>query len=71
MIEEPILSISHLKENRMLLKENVSRVSKRDGKIFTRYDLTINAELIRELGWKKGQKLRASVKNNKLVVEKE
>lgn len=56
----------------MILKEHVNRISKADPKkIFKRYLISVSPELVKELGWKKGQNLKASVRNSKLVVEKE
>jgi hypothetical protein len=57
--------------DRMKLKKHLNRKSKESGKEFFRYDITINQELVKALKWKEDQTLKASVKNDKLVIEKE
>ncbi len=54
----------------MKLKKISSRVSKRDGHKFYRYDITIDPELIKDLKWKKGIELSTKVSGKKLIIEK-
>ena len=35
------------------------------------YIVSVSPKLVKELNWKPGQELKASVKNDKLVIEKE
>ena len=54
----------------MKLKQNLNRKDKNTGKEFFRYDITIDPELIKEIGWRKGTELQAKVSGNKLVIER-
>lgn len=54
----------------MKLKKHLNRKSK-DGKEFFRYDITINPELVKELGWKDGEDLKATTRKDKMIIEKE
>ena len=53
----------------MILQEQLSR---KIGNIeYTKYVLVVKPELVKRLGWKAGQEVRAEVKDHKLVIEKE
>ena len=41
------------------------------GKNYVKFWVVITNKFIKKLGWKKGDNLRAKVKNNKLIIEKE
>ena len=53
------------------LKKQLNRKDKITGTKWYRWDVTINPELIKELGWKNDQKLIAKRIGKKLVIEKE
>ncbi len=57
-------------EKSLKLREWTNR-PKKDGEFFTSYVVSVPPSLVKDLGWKKGQELKASVKNDKLVIEKE
>ncbi|MCE2507440.1 MAG: hypothetical protein J4F36_13450 [Nitrosopumilaceae archaeon] len=54
----------------MKLKQNLNRKDKNTGKEFFRWDVTINPELIEELGWKKGNELTGKISGSKLIIQK-
>jgi len=41
------------------------------GKGYTKFWVVIANKLIEKLGWKKGDNLKAEVKNDKLIIQKE
>jgi len=41
------------------------------GKNYIKFWVVIANELIKKLGWKKGELLKAEINNNKLVIQKE
>ena len=48
-----------------------SQVSRKVGdKEYKKFWIVISQEILRKLGWKTGQELKAEVKNGKLIVEK-
>lgn len=55
------------------LKKTLSRRDKKTGYEGFRYDFTIPAEIVRELGWDKypGKEFLCKIQGNKLVIEKE
>ena len=57
--------------NLALKLKKVQNRKDKDGNWFYRYDLTINPELFKKLGWKDGDKLKAVIKNDKLMIAKE
>lgn len=54
----------------MKLKKHLNRKNKDTGKEFHRFDITINPELIDQLGWKHGDELNADVKGKELRIKK-
>ncbi|WP_162858625.1 hypothetical protein [Candidatus Nitrosotenuis aquarius] len=54
----------------MKLKKHLNRKDRNTGHEFYRYDITINPEIIRELGWKDGDELDAEVKGKELRIKK-
>jgi len=50
----------------------LSQVSRKYGDVqYRKFWIVIAQKLIEELSWKKGDDLKAKVKDNKLVIEKE
>jgi hypothetical protein len=62
-----------MKDKSLKLREVPNRPGKNSSEpdYFYSYEVSVSPKLIKELGWKKGQELKASVKNDKLVIEKE
>ena len=53
------------------LKHSLSRKDKNTGREFRRWDITLDPEIVEELGWKKGDELSAKISRGKLVIDKE
>ena len=51
------------------VKKVLNRKDKNTGKEFFRWDITIDPEFIRELGWKKGTELDGKVTGGKLILK--
>lgn len=52
----------------MILQEQLSR---KVGKTtYAKYVLVVKPELVKQLGWKAGQELKAEIKDNELVIER-
>ena len=54
----------------MKIKKVLNRKDKNTGKEFFRFDVTLDPELIKELGWKKGTEVNGRISGDKLVIEK-
>jgi len=54
----------------MQLKKHLNRKNKDTGQEFYRYDITINPELVDQLGWKNGDELNAKIKGKELRIRK-
>lgn len=54
----------------MRLKKHLNRKDKNTGQEFYRYDITINPEIIKELGWKGGDELEVQISGNILQIKK-
>ena len=52
------------------VKKVLNRKDRNTGKEFFRWDITIDPELIRELGWKKGTELDGKATGGKLTLKK-
>jgi len=55
---------------KMKIKKVLNRKDKNTGKEFFRFDVTLDPELIKELGWKKGTEVNGRISGDKLVIEK-
>lgn len=66
-----MINYLNLETKSLKLKRHLNRKDKVSGQEFFRFDITLSPDMIKELGWKAGQELKASVKNDKLVIEKE
>lgn len=53
----------------MILQEQVSR--KVGNTSYSKFVLVVKSEIVKKLGWKAGQELKAEVKDHNLVVERE
>ena len=57
--------------NRIVKLREWKNRPKKDGKFFISYVVSVPPDLVNELGWKKGQELKAKSEGKKLVIEKE
>jgi len=57
--------------NNLKLKHPLNRKDKSTGKEFRRWDVTLDPDIVKELGWKEGTELKAKVSGKKLIIERE
>lgn len=58
-----------MKEMSLKLREWKNR-PKKDGDFFTSYVVSVPPDLVKDLGWKKGQELKAKSDGKRLIIEK-
>ena len=54
----------------MKVKHVLNRKDKNTEKEFYRWDITLDPELIKDLGWRKGTEIKGRVVGDKLVIER-
>jgi len=62
--------IINLTGNYMKIKRVLNRKDKNTEKEFYRWDITLDPELIKNLGWRKGTEIKSRVVGDKLVIER-